>query len=98
MTSGSSAGDAGTVDPYGDTVRIRVLPESLLQEGANGAAPAPSFDPYSTDIGAQAVRERPRRTLDDMRRLSEQIKRIREFARYDEPPRAAIPASKKSPR
>jgi len=53
--------------------------------------------PYSTDIAAQ-VRERPRRTLDDMRRLSEQIKRIREFARYDEPPRPASEESKKSPK
>jgi hypothetical protein len=100
MRSGSNAGDAGeagTVDPYCDTVRIRVLPESMLQEGANSSAPAPSFDPYSTDIAAQ-VRERPRRTLDDMRRLSEQIKRIREFAHYDEPPRAASSGSKKSPK
>jgi len=98
MTTGSNAGDAGTVDPYCDTVRIRVLPESLLQEGAGSSAPSPSFDPYSTDIGAQGARERPRRTLDDMRRLSEQIKRIRDFARYDEPPRPAISGSKKSPK
>ena len=100
MRSGSNAGDAGeagTVDPYCDTVRIRVLPESMLQEGASSSAPSPSFDPYSTDIAAQ-VRERPRRTLDDMRRLSEQIKRIREFARYDEPPRPASEESKKSPK
>jgi hypothetical protein len=97
MASGSNAGDADTVDPYCDTVRIRVLPESMLQEGAQSSAPSPSFDPYSTDIAAQ-VRERPRRTLDDMRRLSEQIKRIREFARYDEPPHAPSSGSKKSPK
>lgn len=97
MPSGSNVGDADTVDPYCDTVRIRVLPESLLQEGANSAAPSPSFDPYSTDIGAHA-RERPRRTLDDMRRLSEQIKRIRDFARYDELPRPATAGPKKTPK
>jgi hypothetical protein len=96
MASDSNAGDAGTVDPYCDTVRIRVLPESMLQEGAN-SVPSPSFDPYSTDIAAQA-RERPRRTLDDMRRLSEQIKRIREFARYDEPLRPVSSESKKNPK
>ena len=66
-----------------DTVRIRVLPESMFQERASSAAPPPSFDPYSTDIGAQAVRERPRRGLDDMRRLSEQIKRIRAGSAYE---------------
>ena len=97
MASGSNTGDGATVDPYCDTVRIRVLPESMLQEGANCSAPSPSFDPYSTDVGAHA-RERPRRTLDDMRRLSEQIKRIREFAHYDEPPRPASCGSKKSPK
>jgi len=83
MTSSSDAGDTGSADPYADTVRIRVLPESMLQGGANRAVPASGFDPYSTDIGAQATAEKARRTLDDMRRLSEQIKRIRSCTGYD---------------
>jgi hypothetical protein len=71
----------------------------MLQESANGAAPPPGFDPYSTDIGAQAGRERPRRTLDDMRRLSEQIKRIREVTSYEvRRPGPTITAPKKSPK
>ena len=82
MTTRSQAGDPGSSDPYPDTVRIRVLPQSALSESANSAVPPPGFDPYSTDIGAQAVREKPRRTLDDMRRLSEQIKRIRACSGY----------------
>jgi hypothetical protein len=83
MTDGSNAGDAGSVDPYADTVRIRVLPQSMLQGGATSALPPPGFDPYSTDIGAQAVHEMARRTLDDMRRLSEAIKRNRASTGYD---------------
>jgi hypothetical protein len=83
MTDGSNTDDAGSVDPYADTVRIRVLPQSMLQGGATSAVPAPGFDPYSTDIGAQAVHETLRRTLDDMRRLSEAIKRTRTCAGYD---------------
>ena len=99
MASGSNAGETDTVDPYCDTVRIRVLPESMLQEGANSVAAPAGFDPYSTDIGAQAGRERPRRTLDDMRRLSEQIKRIREVTHYEiRRPAPAISAPKKSPK
>jgi hypothetical protein len=54
-----------------------------LQENASvklGPEPAPrveGFDPYSTATSA-AVPEKPRRTLDDMRKLSEEIKRKRE--------------------
>jgi hypothetical protein len=65
-----------TVDAYADTVRIRVLPESAASQAAS-AAPAPSFDPYSTDGGLLTAPRRPRRTLDDMRRLSEAILRNR---------------------
>jgi hypothetical protein len=45
-----------------------------------GPVPAPrveGFDPYSTATST-AVSEKPRRTLDDMRKLSEEIKRKRE--------------------
>jgi hypothetical protein len=44
------------------------------------AAPAPrveGFDPYSTATSPGSS-EKPRRTLDDMRRLSEEIKRNRQ--------------------
>jgi hypothetical protein len=44
------------------------------------AAPAPrveGFDPYSTATSPVSS-EKPRRTLDDMRKLSEEIKRNRQ--------------------
>jgi hypothetical protein len=66
-----------TVDSCTDTVRIRVLPESASQELPSTETPVQGFDPYSTDIGALTTRPKPRRTLDDMRRLSEAIVRAR---------------------
>ena len=54
-----------------------------LQEDASAKLaqePAPrveGFDPYSTATAA-GVAQKPRRTLDDMRKLSEEIKRKRE--------------------
>jgi hypothetical protein len=77
MRSGLQAEEPGLVDSYADTVRIRVLPESLLQQPPGSEPAARSFDPYSTDLGAQTTRPKPRRTLDDMRRLSEAIVRNR---------------------
>jgi hypothetical protein len=44
------------------------------------AAPAPrveGFDPYSTATSPRSS-DKPRRTLDDMRKLSEEIKRNRQ--------------------
>ena len=76
MTTGLQAEDPGVADSYADTVRIRLLPESALQR-ASSEAPERSFDPYSTDIRALTVRPKPRRTLDDMRRLSAAIVRNR---------------------
>jgi hypothetical protein len=76
MATELQAGDPGVVDSYADTVRIRVLPESALQR-ASSEAPERAFDPYSSDIGALKVRPKPRRTLDDMRRLSAAIVRNR---------------------
>jgi hypothetical protein len=66
-----------TLDSCTDTVRIRVLPESASQEAPPSEAPVQGFDPYRTDIGALTTRPKPRRTLDDMRRLSEAIVRAR---------------------
>jgi hypothetical protein len=59
------------------TVRVRVLPESLLLARPGSELPARSFDPYRTDNGALTAPPQPRRTLDDMRRLSETIVRNR---------------------
>jgi hypothetical protein len=62
-------------DSAHDTVRIPALAElqqQFLRETASGV------DPYRSDRQPSAARERaPRRTLDDMRRLSETIKRAR---------------------
>ena len=73
--------DTGTVEVWIETVRVRVLSEADLQERAGSEAPdeapVPGFDPYNTDITASQVGPRPRRNLDDMRRLSEAIVRNR---------------------
>ena len=48
------------------------------QVAAPAAPPPPSNDPYSTaDSHALLAKKAPRRTLDDMRKLSEEIKRTR---------------------
>ena len=65
-------------ESYDETVRIRVLPESAMQQDVvNDEAPERGFDPYSNDVGALRVQPSRRRTLDDMRRLSEAILRNR---------------------
>lgn len=77
MTSDVQAGESGTAELYVETVRIRTLPKSAVQQRAASAAPGCSFDPYNTNVGALAAGSRPRRSLDDMRRLSEAIVRSR---------------------
>jgi hypothetical protein len=77
MTTDLDAGDPGMEDSCAETVRVRVLPESALQQRADCEAPVRSFDPYSSDIGALGTEPRTRRTLDDMRQLSEAIVRGR---------------------
>jgi hypothetical protein len=52
MTTELQAGESGSVDSCAETVRVRVLPESLCQQRAGSPAPERSFDPYNTDIGA----------------------------------------------
>jgi len=59
------------------TALVSATPESMLQQRVADAMSSRGYDPYSTNIGAVAVAKTPRRTLDDMRRLSEQIKRMR---------------------
>jgi len=77
MTTERQADEPGTADSCVDTVRIRVLPESASQPPPHPETPVQSFDPYSTDLAALTAPAKPRRTLDDMRRLSEAIVRNR---------------------
>jgi|KBSSwiStaDraftv2_1062776.scaffolds.fasta_scaffold27215_2 hypothetical protein len=61
-----------------DTKQVRQLQEDASAKLApEPAAPVEGFDPYSTATSAGAP-HKPRRTLDDMRKLSEEIKRNRE--------------------
>jgi len=69
--------DTSTVEVWAETVRVRVLAESELEEGTAEEAPAPSFDPYNTNVSVLVAGPKPRRSLDDMRRLSEAIVRNR---------------------
>lgn len=65
------------VDSSHDTVRIPVLAE-LQQQFLSEMASGLGVDPYHSDTHPGALRERtPRRTLDDMRRLSEAIVQAR---------------------
>ena len=77
----SLGAEQGTLDwcPE-DTVRVRVLRLPLTEETSGSSASEPSFDPYSTGTHRAAGRPASRRTLDDMRRLSNAIKRNRAAA------------------
>jgi hypothetical protein len=69
--------DTGTFSCDVDTLRVRALQEA--QGMQLGDEPRPTgVDPYSTADAPQKVeRKPPRRTLNDMRRLSEEIKTAR---------------------
>jgi hypothetical protein len=77
--------DTGSFKSDIDTRKVRALQEATTAQlgvEAQVAAPAaplrPSNDPYSTaDSHALLAKKAPRRTLDDMRKLSEEIKRAR---------------------
>ena len=63
-----------------DTKQVRQLQEDASVKLGKEAARAPrieGFDPYSTAT-SPASSGKPRRTLDDMRKLSEEIKRNRQ--------------------
>lgn len=77
MTTEFQAGETGTFEVWAETVRVRILQESDLQQDDADQTPAAGFDPYNTDITARAVEPKPRRSLYDMRRLSEAIVRNR---------------------
>ena len=81
MTTQWLAEENGMADSYADTVRVRVLPESALQQPDPSEEALAGFDPYSNDTGALTARPARRRTLDDMRRLSEEILRNRRCAK-----------------
>jgi hypothetical protein len=74
MTTELHAAEPDTVTLSAETVRVLILQESVLQQGAGQEAPARTFDPYNTDVATPALDREPRKSLDDMRRLSEAIK------------------------
>jgi hypothetical protein len=77
MASEFQAAESDSVDAYAETVRLRVLPQSVLEQRGGGSSER-SCDPYnSSDTGTLTIGPKPRKTLDDMRRLSETIVRNR---------------------
>ena len=73
--------DTGSFKTDIDTRTVRALQESTDETlGGTKAPPTPSCDPYRTADAPRASGKAPRRTLDDMRRLSEEIKRARAAA------------------
>jgi hypothetical protein len=68
-------------DPV-DTAVVRALGEGLSLEGSVPAAPLPGSNPYDrTDMAPADKPGTKRRTLDDMRKLSETIKRTKRTTR-----------------
>ena len=74
MTTEFQAAEIDTVELSAETVRVLVLHESALQHSCSSETPTCSFDPYNSAI---TIDPKPRKSLDDMRRLSETIKRAR---------------------
>jgi hypothetical protein len=70
--------DTGVSSRDADTRPVRVLQQDASVKLDKKPAPrAEGFDPYSTATSTGSP-EKPRRTLDDMRKLSEEIKRNRQ--------------------
>jgi hypothetical protein len=70
--------DTGTFKTDIDTRQVKALQEATDVTLSEAPAPAPSDNPYSTGDKREIIAKRaPRRTLDDMRKLSEEIKRAR---------------------
>jgi hypothetical protein len=65
--------DTGTFSREIDTQRLRQLQEEAAVTLEEEPAPPPGVDPYSVTTPV-APQKTPRRTLDDMRKLSEEIK------------------------
>jgi hypothetical protein len=68
--------DTGTFSRDIDTQRLRQLQEETAVTLKSETASAPGVDPYSVTTPLAPEKAR-RRTLDDMRKLSEEIKRSR---------------------
>jgi hypothetical protein len=62
-----------------DTMPLKQLPISAITKPAVPVTQPAGSDPYNRENPAKALdkAQRPRRTLDDMRKLSEEIKRMR---------------------
>jgi hypothetical protein len=70
--------DTGVFSRDVDTKRVRQIQEDASVKLQDAPAPrAVGFDPYSTAT-AQEQPRKARRTLDDMRKLSEEIKKNRQ--------------------
>jgi hypothetical protein len=65
--------DTGTFSREIDTQRLRQLQEEAAVTLEEEPVPPPGVDPYSVTTPV-APQKTPRRTLDDMRKLSEEIK------------------------
>lgn len=76
--------ETGTFKSDIDTQQVKALQEATDMKLATPQAYPPghspgSHNPYSTVDGGPRDTKTPRRTLDDMRKLSEEIKRARKF-------------------
>jgi hypothetical protein len=69
--------DNGTFSSDIDTKQMRQIQDDVKVTLKDEPAAATGFDPYSTAAPAEP-KKAPRRTLDDMRKLSEEIKRKRQ--------------------
>ena len=74
--------DTGAFEADIDTEELKALQEStevkVGDDNATKPAPRPDNNPYSTlDTLHTLAHKKPRRTLDDMRKLSEEIKQAR---------------------
>ena len=72
--------DTGTFSRDVDTQRLKQLQEEAGVTLKDEPVPTPGVDPYSVTTPV-APQKTPRRTLDDMRKLSEEIKRTRQGKR-----------------
>jgi hypothetical protein len=69
----------GTYKSDVDTRQVKALQDSADVKLGDAPTPPPASNPYSTaDAPRAADKKAPRRTLDDMRKLSEEIKRARD--------------------
>jgi hypothetical protein len=70
--------DTGTFKADIDTQQVKALQDATSVSLGEVPTPTPSDNPYSTGDKREVIAKRaPRRTLDDMRKLSEEIKRAR---------------------